>query len=124
MSYRITIEKADAKQLPYPDGRFGAVISNSIIHHIREPLGCLQEAARVTRPGGMLYFRDLLRPSDEAELEKLANLYAPAAGISSEGDHQRAWKEDEERESRLVFIGRNLDEEQLRRTFEACQAGR
>jgi G3E family GTPase len=39
-----------------------------------------------------------------------------------EGDHQRAWKEGEKRESRLVLIGRDLDEERLRRTFEACQA--
>jgi G3E family GTPase len=39
-----------------------------------------------------------------------------------EGDHQRAWKDGEKRESRLVFIGRELDEERLRRTFEACQA--
>ncbi len=38
-----------------------------------------------------------------------------------EGDHQRAWKDGEKRESRLVFIGRDLDEEKLRRTFEACQ---
>lgn len=39
-----------------------------------------------------------------------------------EGDHQRAWKDGEKRESRLVFIGRELDEERLKRTFEACQA--
>ena len=39
-----------------------------------------------------------------------------------EGDHQRAWKDGEKRESRLVFIGRELDEERLRRTFEACHA--
>jgi G3E family GTPase len=39
-----------------------------------------------------------------------------------EGDHQRPWKDGEKRESRLVFIGRDLDEERLRRTFEACQA--
>ena len=39
-----------------------------------------------------------------------------------EGDHQRAWKEDEKRESRLVFIGRDLDREKLERTFLACQA--
>ena len=39
-----------------------------------------------------------------------------------EGDHQRAWKDDEKRESRLVFIGRDLDAERLKRTFEACQA--
>jgi G3E family GTPase len=39
-----------------------------------------------------------------------------------EGDHQRPWKDGEKRETRLVLIGRDLDEERLRRTFEACQA--
>ncbi len=39
-----------------------------------------------------------------------------------EGDHQRAWKDGEARESRLVFIGRELDAEKLRKSFEACQA--
>ncbi|CAI2933200.1 CobW family GTP-binding protein [Aminobacter niigataensis] len=39
-----------------------------------------------------------------------------------EGDHQRAWKDDEKHESRLVFIGRELDAERLKRSFEACQA--
>jgi G3E family GTPase len=38
-----------------------------------------------------------------------------------EGDHQRAWKDGEKHESRLVFIGRELDAERLTRTFEACQ---
>jgi G3E family GTPase len=40
-----------------------------------------------------------------------------------EGDHQRPWKEGEKRESRLVFIGRELDADRLKRSFEACQAG-
>ncbi|MCO6049740.1 GTP-binding protein [Mesorhizobium sp. RP14(2022)] len=39
-----------------------------------------------------------------------------------EGDHQRPWKDGEAHESRLVFIGRELDEEKLRRTFDACRA--
>jgi G3E family GTPase len=39
-----------------------------------------------------------------------------------EGDHQRPWKDSEKRETRLVFIGRDLDVERLTRTFEACQA--
>jgi G3E family GTPase len=37
-----------------------------------------------------------------------------------EGDHQRAWKEDEPRESRLVFIGRELPEQIIRDGFERC----
>lgn len=38
-----------------------------------------------------------------------------------EGDHNRAWKEDEKRESRIVFIGRDLDHKKLERTFKACE---
>lgn len=39
-----------------------------------------------------------------------------------EGDHQRPWKDGEKHESRLVFIGRDLDADKLRKSFEACQA--
>ena len=39
-----------------------------------------------------------------------------------EGDHQRPWKDAEPRESRIVFIGRDLDREKLERTFKACEA--
>ena len=39
-----------------------------------------------------------------------------------EGDSQRPWKADEKRESRLVFIGRDLDEAALRQGFEATIA--
>ena len=39
-----------------------------------------------------------------------------------DGDHQRAWKEGEERISRIVFIGRNLPEEKIRAGFESCIA--
>jgi G3E family GTPase len=39
-----------------------------------------------------------------------------------EGDLQREWREGEPRFSRMVFIGRNLDEDELRAGFEACAA--
>jgi G3E family GTPase len=39
-----------------------------------------------------------------------------------DGDHQRPWKDDEKRESRLVFIGRELPEEKIRKGFESCMA--
>jgi G3E family GTPase len=37
-----------------------------------------------------------------------------------EGDHQRKWKPDEPRQSRLVFIGRELPEQLIRDGFERC----
>jgi G3E family GTPase len=39
-----------------------------------------------------------------------------------DGDHQRPWKEGEERLSRIVFIGRDLPEDTIRRGFENCVA--
>jgi G3E family GTPase len=39
-----------------------------------------------------------------------------------DGDHQGPWKDGEPRESRIVFIGRNLPEEKIRFGFEACEA--
>ena len=38
-----------------------------------------------------------------------------------DGDHQRPWKADEKRQSRIVFIGRKLDVEGLRTGFLSCE---
>ena len=37
-----------------------------------------------------------------------------------EGDHQRPWKEGEARESRIVFICRELPAQTIREGFESC----
>ena len=39
-----------------------------------------------------------------------------------DGDHQRPWNKDEKRDSRIIFIGRNLPEEKIRQEFESCVA--
>ena len=39
-----------------------------------------------------------------------------------DGDHQRPWKTDEKRESRIVFIGRNLPGKMISEGFESCIA--
>jgi G3E family GTPase len=41
-----------------------------------------------------------------------------------EGMPDRAWKEDEKRSSKLVFIGKDLDRAELQRDFEACLSTR
>jgi len=37
-----------------------------------------------------------------------------------DGDHQRPWNKGEKRDSRIVFIGRNLPEDKIRQGFESC----
>jgi G3E family GTPase len=39
-----------------------------------------------------------------------------------DGDHQRAWNKDEKRESRIVFIGRNLPGKKIAEGFDSCVA--
>ena len=73
---RIQLDMADAKQMPYADGMFDIVISNSIVHHIAEPAAVLQAAVRVTKPGGLLFFRDLMRPETEKQLDRLVETYS------------------------------------------------
>jgi len=81
---QVSIEKADAKSFAYPDGHFGAVISNSIIHHIPDPATCFAEMHRVCAVNGTVFVRDLLRPRNSATLIKLVDTYAAKAN-----PHQR-----------------------------------
>ena len=76
---RIHLERADAKSLTYDAGSFGAVISNSIVHHIEHPQRALAEMVRVLTPGGTLFVRDLLRPPDDKTVKHLVNTYAAGA---------------------------------------------
>ncbi len=45
-----------------------------------------------------------------------------AVHMIMEGELQRPWRDGETRDSRLVFIGRKLDEQALKAAFEACVA--
>lgn len=76
---RILATLVDAKVLPFDDGHFAMVVSNSIIHHIPVPLSVFAEMVRVTAPGGVLFVRDLLRPADQATLDQLVQTYAADA---------------------------------------------
>jgi len=68
---RIEYHYMDAKDLAFEDASFDVVFSNTILHHIPEPLPFLSEAWRVLRPGGVLLIRDLFRPPDQATLDAL-----------------------------------------------------
>ncbi len=73
---RVRCERIDAKAAPFPDGSFEAVISNSIVHHIPEPIEVLAGMVRLVAPGGTLFVRDLSRPANLADLDHLVNTYA------------------------------------------------
>ena len=86
---QVQLDLVDAKGLPYQDGQFSCVMSNSIVHHIPEPLSSLREAVRVTAPGGLLFVRDLMRPASIEEVQRLVTTYA-----SDEAEHARQLFDD------------------------------
>ncbi len=73
---RIQLAHGDVKRLVFEDEYFDAVVSNSLVHHLPEPDGFFREAWRVLRPGGWLFVRDLCRPSEANEVERLVELHA------------------------------------------------
>jgi ubiquinone/menaquinone biosynthesis C-methylase UbiE len=109
---RIRLERADAKRLPYADGQFAAVISNSIVHHIADPQSVLAEAWRVAAPGGLLFFRDLIRPNDEPSVARLVDLYAAGANVHQRqmlADSLRAALRIEEVQALVAALGADPD---------------
>jgi ubiquinone/menaquinone biosynthesis C-methylase UbiE len=84
LEQQITLELIDAKQLPYPNGQFDMVISNSLIHHLPDPLPFLKELKRILKPNGAILIRDLIRPPSEEVINTLVE------GIGAEYDeHQK-----------------------------------
>ena len=73
LQQHIQLEWVDAKQMPYPDQHFDLVISNSIVHHLPNPLPFFQEVKRVLKPNGGILLRDLFRPADEGTMEALVS---------------------------------------------------
>ena len=68
-----------------------------------------KEGATILRSKGILAFKN----------EPMRYVFQGVHMIM-DGDTQRAWKKDEKRESKIVFIGRKLDKEEIRKGFLAC----
>ena len=66
-----------------------------------------QDGEKILRSKGILSFKD----DDDRYVFQGVHMML-------EGDHQRKWKSDEPRESRVVFIGRELPEQAIRDGFE------
>lgn len=85
----IRLVLADCKQLADANGAYDVVMSNSIVHHIPEPLQVLAELWRILKPGGLLFVRDLMRPDDQATLDGLVQTYAG----TSNGHQQQMFRD-------------------------------
>lgn len=97
---------ADAQRLPFADGSFNVVYSNSILHHVSDPVALWREADRVLKPGGVLFFRDLFRPESEKQARRIVEHYAGGEHELLREDYYNsllaAYREDEIRAQLLA----------------------
>lgn len=63
----------DAKSLPYEDGHFDMIISNSLVHHLPDPLPFFKELKRVVKSNGGIFMRDLIRPANAQIMNALVD---------------------------------------------------
>lgn len=68
---RVTVEHADATELPFSDAAFDAVVSFIMLHHVIDWEAALGEAARVLRAGGILVGYDIVMSRVGTVLHKL-----------------------------------------------------
>jgi ubiquinone/menaquinone biosynthesis C-methylase UbiE len=71
LNQRIRLERVDSKRMPYPDLEFDMIVSNSLVHHVPDPLSLFQEINRLVRPGGAILIRDLIRPENDTIVNDL-----------------------------------------------------
>lgn len=71
LTQRIRLERVDSKKMPYPDLEFDMLISNSLVHHLPDPLSFFVEIKRLVRPGGAILIRDLIRPENDMIVNNL-----------------------------------------------------
>jgi SAM-dependent methyltransferase len=68
--------EADAISGVLTAGAFDIVFSNSLLHHIRDPVSLWRRMATLPKPGGLLFVRDLCRPRDRDMARRLVEQYA------------------------------------------------
>ena len=66
----------NSRQLPLRDQSCFRIISNSLIHHVPDPVEVFREIRRVAAPGAVVFVRDLLRPADSALVDRLVKRWA------------------------------------------------
>jgi ubiquinone/menaquinone biosynthesis C-methylase UbiE len=69
-------------RLPQPElgqHRYDAVISNSLLHHLPEPMTLWNSVRQLARPGAPVMVMDLERPGSEPRAQELVDAYAADA---------------------------------------------
>ncbi len=72
---RIRLVRGDAKTARDLGGRFDLVMSNSLLHHLADPLPFWRQVKRLVQPDGAILIQDLCRPASRSAARSLERLH-------------------------------------------------
>lgn len=76
LSNRIQLQKVYLPTDSLPKKNYRAIISNSLLHHLQNPLVLWQTIKRYANPGTRVFIMDLMRPRSESAAKELVDEYA------------------------------------------------
>jgi SAM-dependent methyltransferase len=109
---RVVLEQ---RRLPDPSlgrARFDVVLSNSLLHHLADPLDLWDAIAEVARPGAAIFVMDLHRPQTDDEVHRMVDLHA--------GDEPTVLQDDFRASLRAAYRPDEIAE-QIARTSLTCE---
>lgn len=76
MTRRVKLSHGYLPGADLPAAAYAAVISNSLLHHLRDPAALWSAAKHAAQPGAPLFIMDLRRPASRRQAEAVVNQYA------------------------------------------------
>ena len=113
---RVTIERADLTELPFPDASFDGILAWGVLMHVPDVAGALDEITRVTRPGGRLVASEVNAHAPEAMLTR--TLLVHASGREIRARRTPAGVEHDETTDSGTYLWRHADIGWLERALE------
>ena len=90
---RVEVRTADARELPFPDGSFDAVVSHWVVHNLDGPAEwarALAEMSRVLKPGGRVLIADIGLHAEYADRLRALGFVGVHRVVSPVGNFVRA----------------------------------
>ena len=76
LNSKISLLKGYVPGLPLKEQSFDTIISNSLLHHLPNPMALWEEIIRLGKSGAAIFIMDLLRPSSPEKAKEIVEKYS------------------------------------------------